>query len=379
MRRFLLLSFFICCFSFTGWSETFKELLQKAENGDAEAQFDVAYYYCDGLSIIGTADDEVEAWKWYLKAAENGHPRAQYKVGEAYNDARLGQSYDYTKAEYWLLKAVENLDKNSVHYESALWDLVSIYDSSYKKYNRDKSIFWHKKLIDYYYYSKGTSNKFSQERLSELGVVYDPAANAPKITTVAINGANFTIKKVKDKYGLYSPNGTEIIPLECAELAHIGKTLFKFKTESDGFWGVINTNGKIVVPTTRGYTDIGKYSNLTKSISFKKIGYKGEFNLYGKQLSCIKTSTPSSTSGSSSTATAPKNNQSTNSTVVIQQPVVVPTQHQEWHPCNSCNGSGLCKYCNGNGKKWYANGYSDCAVCYGGVCNTCNGSKGAYY
>ena len=56
----------------------FEELLEKAENGDVESQFQVAEKYHVGL---GTDENEVEAVEWYKKAALQGHVESMMKLG----------------------------------------------------------------------------------------------------------------------------------------------------------------------------------------------------------------------------------------------------------------------------------------------------------
>ena len=76
-------------------------LRKVAEQGDAEAQYNLGLAYANG---IGVAKDLEEAVKWYRKAAEQGDVQAQYYLGNAYG---LGQgiAQDEEEAVKWLLKA----------------------------------------------------------------------------------------------------------------------------------------------------------------------------------------------------------------------------------------------------------------------------------
>lgn len=54
-------------------------LIEAAENGNLEAQHDLAAFYAtDDLSGL---KDEAEAVKWYTRAAEQGHAESQYDLG----------------------------------------------------------------------------------------------------------------------------------------------------------------------------------------------------------------------------------------------------------------------------------------------------------
>ena len=59
-----------------------KELMERARQGDAEAQYAV------GQSLFadkGTPATAVEAVEWFRKAAEKGHEGARYCMGIAYS------------------------------------------------------------------------------------------------------------------------------------------------------------------------------------------------------------------------------------------------------------------------------------------------------
>jgi TPR repeat protein len=54
-------------------------MTEAAEQGDAEAQFNLGSRYIFGM---GVAQDKVKAAEWYRKAAEQGHEAAQKKLDE---------------------------------------------------------------------------------------------------------------------------------------------------------------------------------------------------------------------------------------------------------------------------------------------------------
>src|ERR1700731_5359735 len=63
-----------------------KHLLEAAERGDAEAQFNLGVIYENGLndSRYAAEGSRPEAVRWLLAAAEQGLPRAQIKLAEIY-------------------------------------------------------------------------------------------------------------------------------------------------------------------------------------------------------------------------------------------------------------------------------------------------------
>ena len=63
------------------WADSvpdFKETLQAAEQGNADAQFNLGVMYDTGQ---GVRQDYAQAVQWYRKAAEQGLADAQYNLG----------------------------------------------------------------------------------------------------------------------------------------------------------------------------------------------------------------------------------------------------------------------------------------------------------
>ena len=59
--------------------ESFNATLKKAEQGDADAQFQLGVMYAEGRGVLKSY---VDAVKWYRKAAEQGDVHAQYNLGD---------------------------------------------------------------------------------------------------------------------------------------------------------------------------------------------------------------------------------------------------------------------------------------------------------
>ena len=87
-----------------------KGLLQAAERGVAEAQFNLGMMYGNGSndSRYAVAGDRLEAIRWLTAAAEQGLSRAQIKLAELYaEDSETPESS--VKACGWLLLATAGL------------------------------------------------------------------------------------------------------------------------------------------------------------------------------------------------------------------------------------------------------------------------------
>lgn len=76
-------------------------LLQKAERGDAVAQFTMGSCYANGR---GAPQNYQEAVKWYYLSAKQGYAPAQNRLGFCYYRG-LGTPQNYTEAVLWYRKA----------------------------------------------------------------------------------------------------------------------------------------------------------------------------------------------------------------------------------------------------------------------------------
>jgi actin-like ATPase involved in cell morphogenesis len=80
-----------------------------AEQGDADAQFNLGTMYFDG---IGTNQSYEESHKWFLKSAHQGNADAQYKLGTMYHNGEgLNQNTQF--AVFWFQKAAQQEHKEA--------------------------------------------------------------------------------------------------------------------------------------------------------------------------------------------------------------------------------------------------------------------------
>ena len=81
----------------------FRETLQLAEQGVAEAQNNLGAMYYSGQ---GVRQDDAEALRWYRKAAEQGVAEAQYNLGLMYANGH-GVHQDFDLSKEWFGKACD--------------------------------------------------------------------------------------------------------------------------------------------------------------------------------------------------------------------------------------------------------------------------------
>ena len=113
----------------------------KANQGDADAQFNLALLYYHGL---GTPQDTRYAIYWYTKAAQQGHVNAQYKLGILYHTG-YGEEVpqDSKQAVYWLTKAAE---QGLVNAQYSLGHMYEYGDEGPQDYKQ--AFFWYTKAAE---------------------------------------------------------------------------------------------------------------------------------------------------------------------------------------------------------------------------------------
>ncbi len=97
----LFLTFLYTSFVFS--ASSFEETKKSAEQGDAQAQYNLGLMYYKGDGVI---KDLTEAINWCRKAAEQGDVQAQYNLGTMY-DKGDGVEKDLVEAAKWYRKAAE--------------------------------------------------------------------------------------------------------------------------------------------------------------------------------------------------------------------------------------------------------------------------------
>ena len=83
---------------------TIKEIKSRALQGDAEAQYLLAYCLQFGKAVDQSHEKAID---WYKKSAMQGHMPAQHNLGYLYMQGK-GVEQDYTQAYIWALLAAEN-------------------------------------------------------------------------------------------------------------------------------------------------------------------------------------------------------------------------------------------------------------------------------
>ena len=113
----------------------------KAEQGDAEAQFQLGTYYF--------FDDDEKAFEWFRKSAEQGHAAAHYNLHVCYGNGR-GVAINLEKAFLHLTKSAE-LDYGEAQY------MLGLFYESQKQY-----------LIAVDWFSKAMQNGKGKEAYEEI-------------------------------------------------------------------------------------------------------------------------------------------------------------------------------------------------------------------
>ena len=106
-----------------------------------------------------------------------------------------------------------------------------------------------------------------------------------KISAYSDN-ASYIIKE-NGKVGLMNSEGRWIINAgSFQELFPVSGSYLR--TRKDNHYGVVNLDGKEIIPTSRGYTSIGDYDSNKGTFAFTKKGYTGFCDAQGKEISLTK-------------------------------------------------------------------------------------------
>ena len=115
------------------------EIQKKAEQGDAEAQFNLGVLYDNGE---GVKQNRVKAAEWYRLAAEQEHAKAQCNLGVLY-DRGKGVEQNHTEAAKWYRRAA---DKGNAAAQS---NLGLLYDSGKGvEQNHTEAAKWYRRAAD---------------------------------------------------------------------------------------------------------------------------------------------------------------------------------------------------------------------------------------
>jgi len=116
------------------------EAVGKAEQGDADAQFNLGKMYF--LGQIGAPQDYKKAVYWFEKAADQGNVLAQNLLGYMYSHGQ-GVTQDYKKAVYWFEKAAEQGDVNVQYNLGYMYNNGEGLPQDYKK-----AAYWYEKAAE---------------------------------------------------------------------------------------------------------------------------------------------------------------------------------------------------------------------------------------
>ncbi|MDR1110176.1 MAG: sel1 repeat family protein [Deltaproteobacteria bacterium] len=82
----------------------FVELLERAENGEARAQYELGLAYSSGRQVV---QDLEEAVNWWRQAFEQGLEEPIYELAQAYGQGGPGLERDLAESFYWWLQAAK--------------------------------------------------------------------------------------------------------------------------------------------------------------------------------------------------------------------------------------------------------------------------------
>ena len=141
------------------------ELQQKANEGDAQAQFDLALCYANGKDI---EKNEELAFDWLKKAAEQGWDDAEIRLANSYAQG-LGVEKSEVNAFKWYAKAAAKGDSESLALINECFNNEVVVKKNYKPYfwkNNEESR--QNRIDEKYWLSEEFLNLSNQEKIALL-------------------------------------------------------------------------------------------------------------------------------------------------------------------------------------------------------------------
>jgi TPR repeat protein len=112
--------------------------LPLAEQGDAEAQYELGLIYLNGDDV---PQDYAEALRWFVLAAQQGHAWSQWNLGLMYANGR-GVPQDYAEAVRWYRLSAEQGDAWSQVYLGDMYANGQDYVHAHMWYNLAATLDW---------------------------------------------------------------------------------------------------------------------------------------------------------------------------------------------------------------------------------------------
>ena len=135
--------------SFTSSSPGRVAELEKAANqGEAEAQYNLGMMYHRGIGLMH--ENHAEAVEWYRKAADQGHAEAQYNLGVMYHRGTGLVHENHAEAAEWYRKAA---DQGHVEAQYNLgrmygYEAHNCYNADLVRENLAKAAEWYRKAAE---------------------------------------------------------------------------------------------------------------------------------------------------------------------------------------------------------------------------------------
>ena len=139
MKKLILSAGLFLTTLFYAQNTDIKTLIQKANQGNAEAQnnLGVAYYNGEGVE-----QSYSKAVYWYQKSAEQGNAVAQNNLGVSYYNGE-GVEQSYSKAVYWCQKSAEQGNADAQYNLGVAYYNGEGVDKSYSK-----TVYWLRKACE---------------------------------------------------------------------------------------------------------------------------------------------------------------------------------------------------------------------------------------
>ncbi|WP_028580336.1 tetratricopeptide repeat protein [Desulfogranum japonicum] len=154
-----------------------KKLLANAHQGDAEAQWEVGFYYDEGLvnqsGQIIVKPKPKKAFRWFLLSAEQGNEGSQLALANALSTG-VGTKRDFGKAIFWAKKAVKKGSFAAAHNLGSIYRDLEKPKLSFTWYNKSVQMGDYDSLLEVglcHLFGYGTKQNFDFARKLALVIL----------------------------------------------------------------------------------------------------------------------------------------------------------------------------------------------------------------
>lgn len=160
--------------------EQLDALKTKANEGDQQAIYELAWRYEDGLGAL-IEKDLIESSRWYQKLAESGDRRGMMWIGRSHKTGNAELEKDYSKAFHWFNKYIKQPDLRANQKIEAIIEIVGLYRTGDASFPRNEA-----QALEWFEKANQLANEKGARAQYALACAYESGRSIPQDLTKAL-------------------------------------------------------------------------------------------------------------------------------------------------------------------------------------------------